>query len=271
VTERQEFLEGGGFTPRPGQFLTVRIGTCARCYSLSSAPDEPLRITVKRTPDGYGSHWMCDNAVVGAELDVLGPVGVFTPASLDHDLLAFAAGSGITPVMSIIKSVLTGGAGRVTLVYANRDERSVIFARDLARLAAAHPDRLVVVHWLESVQGLPTAPQLAALARPCDEAFVCGPAAFMDAAKAALRQAGVRRIHVERFASLSSNPFEDAVASEDGPDATVEVELDGAHHRFAWPARTRLLDLLLDQGLDAPFSCREGAAARARAGWWRAR
>jgi 3-ketosteroid 9alpha-monooxygenase subunit B len=259
---RSFVLEGGGFTPRPGQFLTVRIGTAARCYSLSSAPHEPLKITVKRTPDGYGSHWMCDNAVVGTELDVLGPVGVFTPASLDGDLLAFAGGSGITPVMSIIRSVLSGGAGRVTLVYANRDERSVIFARELAGLAAEHPDRLVVVHWLESVQGLPTVPQLAALARPCDEAFVCGPAPFMDAARVALRQAGVARVHVERFVSLSSNPFENAVASSgEGPDATVEVELDGEHHRFPWPARTRLLDLLLDQGLDAPFSCREGACS----------
>jgi 3-ketosteroid 9alpha-monooxygenase subunit B len=257
-------LEGGGFTPRPGQFLTVRIGTAARCYSLSSAPHEPLKITVKRTPDGYGSHWLCDNAVVGTELDVLGPVGVFTPASLDEDLVAFAAGSGITPVMSIIRSVLSGGTGRVTLVYANRDEQSVIFARELAGLTAAHPDRLVVVHWLESVQGLPDVPRLAALARPCAEAFVCGPAPFMEAAKAALLQAGVRRVHIERFASLSSNPFEEAVAavaSEDGPDATVEVELDGEHHRFPWPARTRLLDLLLDQGLDAPFSCREGACS----------
>jgi 3-ketosteroid 9alpha-monooxygenase subunit B len=255
-------LEGGGFTPKPGQFLTVRIGTAARCYSLSSAPHEPLTITVKRTPDGYGSHWMCDNAVVGTELDVLGPVGVFTPASLDADLLAFAGGSGITPVMSIIRSVLAGGTGRVTLVYANRDERSVIFARELARLTAAHPERLVVVHWLESVQGLPTVPQLAALARPCDEAFVCGPALFMDAAKVALRQAGVTRVHVERFVSLSSNPFEEAVASTDeGSDATVDVELDGEHHRFTWPARTRLLDLLLDRGLDAPFSCREGACS----------
>ena len=255
-------LEGGGFTPRPGQFLTVRIGTAARCYSLCSAPDEPLKITVKRTPDGYGSHWMCDNAVVGTELDVLGPVGVFTPASLDADLLAFAGGSGITPVMSIIRAVLSGGTGRVTLVYANRDERSVIFARELTRLSAEHPDRLAVVHWLESVQGLPTPAQLAALARPCAEAFLCGPAPFMEAARTAARQAGVERVHVERFTSLSSNPFEDVETTEDdGPDATVDVDLDGEHHRFPWPARTKLLDLLLDKGLDAPYSCREGACS----------
>ncbi|TWP54133.1 ferredoxin--NADP reductase [Lentzea tibetensis] len=252
-------LEGGDFTPRPGQFLTIRIGTAARCYSLSSAPHEPVKITVKRTAGGYGSHWMCDNVEVGTELDVLAPAGVFTPSSLNGSVLAFAGGSGITPVMSIIKAVLSGGSGRVTLVYANRDEQSVIFARELASLSAEHPSRLTVVHWLESVQGLPAVAQLAALARPCDEAFVCGPGPFMEATRAALREVPV--VHVEKFVSLSSNPFEEAVQAEDGPDATVEVELDGAHHRFPWPARTRLLDLLLDKGLDAPFSCREGACS----------
>lgn len=252
-------LEGGDFTPRPGQFLTIRIGTAARCYSLSSAPHEPLKITVKRTAGGYGSHWMCDTVEVGTSLDVLAPAGVFTPSSLDSSLLAFAGGSGITPVMSIIKAVLSRGSGRVTLVYANRDEQSVIFARELASLSASHPDRLTVVHWLESVQGLPSVAQLAALAQPCDEAFVCGPGPFMDATRAALRE--VPHVHVEKFVSLSSNPFEEAVPTEDGPDATVEVELDGEHHRFPWPARTRLLDLLLDKGLDAPFSCREGACS----------
>jgi 3-ketosteroid 9alpha-monooxygenase subunit B len=253
-------LEGADFSVRPGQFLTVRIGTAARCYSLSSGVGEPLKITVKRTPGGYGSHWMCSEVAVGTFLDVLPPAGVFTPASLDADLLAFAGGSGITPVMSIIKSALLSGTGRVTLVYANRDERSVIFAGELASLSASHPDRLTVVHWLESVQGLPSAAQLAALARPCDEAFVCGPAPFMDAAKSALR--GVPRVHVERFVSLSSNPFSVApVVADSRPDATVEVELDGAHHTFSWPARTRLLDLLLEKGLDAPYSCREGACS----------
>jgi 3-ketosteroid 9alpha-monooxygenase subunit B len=164
--------------------------------------------------------------------------------------------------MSIIRAVLSGGTGRVTLVYANRDERSVIFARELTRLSAEHPDRLAVVHWLESVQGLPTPAQLAALARPCAEAFLCGPAPFMEAARTAARQAGVERVHVERFTSLSSNPFEDVETTEDdGPDATVDVDLDGEHHRFPWPARTKLLDLLLAKGLDAPYSCREGACS----------
>ncbi|ANZ41081.1 3-ketosteroid-9-alpha-hydroxylase [Lentzea guizhouensis] len=255
---RSFVLSGADFSPRPGQFLTVRAGEVARCYSLSSAPGEPLRITVKRTPDGYGSVWMCSEVTAGTELDVLAPAGVFTPRSLDSSLLAFAAGSGITPVMSIVRAVLSGGTGSVFLFYANRDESSVIFARELDRLAREFPDRLTVVHWLESVQGLPHG--LRAFVRDCDEAFVCGPAPFMEAARKALHDVPV--VHVEKFVSLSSDPFTEVVAVVDErPDAQVEVSLDGETHRFAWPARTKLLDLLLDKGLDAPFSCREGACS----------
>jgi 3-ketosteroid 9alpha-monooxygenase subunit B len=257
---RSFVLSGADFAVRPGQFLTVRAGDVARCYSLSSAPGEPLKITVKRTPDGYGSHWMCSSLAAGMELDVLAPAGVFTPSSLDGSLLAFAAGSGITPVMSIIRAVLTQGSGRVFLVYANRDEASVIFARELSGLADQHPDRLTVVHWLESVQGLPSVAGLRAFVRDCDEAFVCGPGPFMEAARKALHDVPV--VHVEKFVSLSSDPFSAVVpVVDDRPDAVVEVELDGERHRFPWPARTKLLDLLLERGLDAPYSCREGACS----------
>jgi 3-ketosteroid 9alpha-monooxygenase subunit B len=256
---RSFVLSGVSFSPRPGQFLTVRAGDVARCYSLSSAPGEPLKITVKRTPDGYGSHWMCDQLSEGSELDVLAPAGVFTPSSLDSSLLAFAAGSGITPVMSIIRAVLAA-SGRVFLFYANRDESSVIFARELDSLCRAHPDRLTVVHWLESVQGLPHLGALRAFVRDCDEAFVCGPGPFMDAARKALHDVPV--VHIEKFVSLSSDPFAEVVAVvDDRPDAVVEVSLDGSEHRFPWPARQKLLDLLLEKGLDAPYSCREGACS----------
>ncbi|MGW6928861.1 2Fe-2S iron-sulfur cluster-binding protein [Lentzea sp. NPDC054927] len=257
---RSFVLSGVDFTPRPGQFLTVRAGEVARCYSLSSAPGEPLKITVKRTPDGYGSAWMCSEVRPGMELDVLAPAGVFTPSSLDGSLLAFAAGSGITPVMSIIKTVLAQGSGRVFLFYANRDEGSVIFARELDELSRSCPDRLVVVHWLESVQGLPHLGALRAFVQDCDEAFVCGPGPFMEAARKALRD--VKVVHVEKFVSLSSDPFAEVVpVADDRPDAVVEVSLDGEEHRFPWPARQKLLDLLLEKGLDAPYSCREGACS----------
>jgi 3-ketosteroid 9alpha-monooxygenase subunit B len=185
---------------------------------------------------------------------------------LDADLLLFAAGSGITPVLSIVKSALAAGTGRVVLVYANRDDRSVIFAAQLAALTARYPSRLTVIHWLESVQGLPTAASLATLARPYSafDAFVCGPAPFMTATRAALSTVEVprSRIHIERFKSLGANPFEQAVAvPASDRTSSVTVTLDGTTHQFDWPGDTKLLDLLLARGLDAPYSCREGACS----------
>lgn len=260
---------------RPGQFLTIRVpsqreGGAARCYSLSSSPhcSEPLKVTVKRTSGGYGSNWLCDNAAEGSVLEVLRPSGTFSPKSLNADLLLLAGGSGITPVMSIMKSVLTAGTGKVALVYANRDEASVIFRDELIRLAEEHPDRLTIVHWVESVQGLPTAAGLRALTAPYTghDVFVCGPGPFMDLAVSTLAQLGVprERLHVERFTSLTGDPFAEVVEVElptDGPVTTVDVELDGARSTVSCPAGVTLLEALRAAGLDAPFSCREGACS----------
>jgi 3-ketosteroid 9alpha-monooxygenase subunit B len=262
------------FEYRPGQFLTLRVpsdrcGSVARCYSLSSSPhvDQRIKVTVKRTADGYGSNWLCDTLAAGDEIQALPPAGIFTPGPLDADLLLLAAGSGITPVVSIVKSALAVGSGRVVLIYANRDEAAVIFAGELGVLAAEHPARLLVVHWLESLQGLPTAAGLAGLARPFAsfDAFVCGPKPFMAAARAALAQLGVPRgrVKLERFQSLGANPFEQGSPAPSGSRgaASVRVTLDGARHSFDWPGDTKLLDLLLDNGVDAPYSCREGACS----------
>jgi len=103
-----------------------RTGSVARCYSLCSSPftDDALTVTVKRTADGYASNWLCDHAQAGMRIHVLAPSGTFVPKTLDGDFLLLAAGSGITPVMSICKSALAEGSGQVTLLYANRDERS---------------------------------------------------------------------------------------------------------------------------------------------------
>lgn len=256
----------------PGQFLTLRVpsdrtGSVARCYSLSSSPftDEALTVTVKRTAGGYASNWLCDNAHAGMRLHVLAPSGTFVPKTLDSDFLLLAAGSGITPMMAILKSALSEGSGNVTLIYANRDEKSVIFAGALRDLAAKHPDRLTVVHWLESVQGLPGAAALGGLVAPhADrEAFICGPGPFMVAAEQALLATGAApgRVHIEVFKSLESDPFAAVVITEDDDDAgpaTAVVTLDGTTQQVRWPRSAKLLDVLLDKGLDAPFSCREG-------------
>ena len=258
------------FGYRPGQFVTVRVpseqtGSVARCYSLSSSPhagDRPA-ITIKRTDGGYASNWIHDNITAGSTVDLLPPAGTFVPKVLDFDFLLFAAGSGITPVMSILKSALHAGRGRVVLVYANRDERSVIFGSALRRLAAESAGRLVVVHWLDSLLGVPSAAAIAALARPyaSHEAFICGPDPWVSVVREALNMLGVpaKRVHVERFLSLEDNPFEVSQDQATGPEATLAVTLeDGATKRLPWPAGVRMLDVLIDAGLDAPYSCRQG-------------
>ncbi|HJY56251.1 MAG TPA: ferredoxin--NADP reductase [Streptosporangiaceae bacterium] len=258
-----------GFDYRPGQFVTVRIpsdlcGSVARCYSLCSSPlaGERPTITVKRTAGGYASNWILSRVTAGTVLDVLPPAGTFCPGSLSGDFLLFAAGSGITPVMSILKSALAGGGGRVVLVYANRDEGSVIFGSLLRRLASDSGGRLVVVHWLDSLLGMPSAAALAALARPyvSFDAFICGPDPYLAVVREALGRLGVpgSRAHVERFLSLAENPFEVAPVVVGGTAAMLMVTLDGATTQLAWPAGTRMLDVLIEAGLDAPYSCRQG-------------
>ncbi|GAA2643308.1 ferredoxin--NADP reductase [Paractinoplanes durhamensis] len=240
------------FAYRPGQYLTVIVpGSGARCYSLSSSPhtDQDLKITIKRVRDGQASNWICDHVRAGQTLELLPPAGEFSPASLDDDLLLLAGGSGITPVMGIIKSVLAHGRGRLHLIYANRDERSIIFAGELAALAG---DRLTVTHWLDSERGTPSPASLAALLAPGDgrKAYICGPELFVAMACDALQQAGVSPdlVHVERF----------EITPEETADATLEVEIDGQTHHLPWPAGKRMLDVIIEAGLNPPFSCRQG-------------
>lgn len=256
------------FAYSPGQFITVRVpsdltGSVARCYSLCSSPHagDPPAITVKRTAGGYASNWILDNVTAGTVLDLLPPAGTFCPRSLDGDFLLFAAGSGITPVISILKSVLAAGRGRVALVYANRDEQSVIFSGELRRLAASAGGRLVAMHWLDSLQGTPAAAGIAALARPYAawEPYICGPDPYLTVVRAALGQLGVpaKRIRAERFLSLAENPFEET-RTAGGIAATLSVELDGVTRALPWQPGTRMLDVLIAAGLEAPYSCRQG-------------
>jgi 3-ketosteroid 9alpha-monooxygenase subunit B len=164
--------------------------------------------------------------------------------------------------MSIVKSALVAGRGRLVLIYANRDERSVIFGPELRRLASDSGGRLAVLHWLDSLLGLPSVAALAALARPYAlfDAFVCGPDGYLALVRDALAGLGVpgQRVHVERFVSLAENPFEVMAAPDGGSAATLSVALDGATTTLAWPAGARMLDVLIEAGLDAPYSCRQG-------------
>jgi 3-ketosteroid 9alpha-monooxygenase subunit B len=259
----------GVFAYLPGQFLTIRVpaadgGSVARCYSLCSSPhagDRPA-VTVKRMPSGYASNWIADNVRPGTVLDLLPPAGTFTPSSLDADFLLLAAGSGITPVMSILRSALAAGHGKIVLIYANADDRSVIFGERLARLRADTPDRLLVLHWLDALTGPPDAAALRELARPYAgyDTYVCGPDPYMAAARQAVADLGVpgKRVHLERFLSLAENPFEQTEPPEASVAATLAVEIDGKVHTLEWPSGRRMLDVMIEGGLDASYSCREG-------------
>ncbi|QRY61608.1 ferredoxin--NADP reductase [Gordonia sp. PDNC005] len=259
----------------PGQFLTLRVpsdqtGSVARCYSLSSAPkhDKLPKVTVKRTVDGYGSNWICDNLAAGVQIEALPPSGVFTPSNIHAPMLLLAAGSGVTPVMSILKTALATGTGPITFFYANRSENDVIFAAELRELQDKHPGRLTVIHWLETVQGLPSEKKLATLFAPMahtHSAYMCGPAPFMDAVHRGLAKAKFdhHNVHSEVYNSLSGDPFVEVehaeVSAEEAADAAqVEVELDGETHELAWPRSRTLVDVMLAAGLDAPYSCQEG-------------
>ena len=267
------------FSYRPGQFLTLRLPIegryVPRCYSMSSAPalDDALRVTVKRVHQGRGSNWVCDKIRAGDTVELMPPSGLFSPRNLSQNFLLLAGGSGITPVFSILRTVLKQHQGNVVLFYANRDERSVIFKKDLQQLAAEYPDRLQVIHWLDSVQGAPSQKQLAAWATPwvgnAGQAFICGPGPFMDAAQAAMIEAGMPadQVHVERFVSLpdeetlqqmqeAAEPVEAAV-----DEAVVQLRLDGEEYEFTCSGTETILEAGLRAGINVPFSCQAGMCA----------
>lgn len=263
------------FAYRPGQFLTLRLPlgdrVVPRCYSMSSAPgqDDGLRVTIKRVAGGRGSNWICDHVRPGDLVEAMAPAGAFTPGGLDGDFLLCAGGSGITPVFSILRAALAaGGAGRILLLYANRDAASVIFGAELRSLASAHPDRLQVVHWLDVLQGVPSVAQLAALARGWSQAqaFICGPAPFMDACQAAL--AGLpmapERVRVERFVSLPDEgggvPPAD-VADGPGRACAVEARYRGRLLRFDCAANESVLEAALRARIELPHACMAGMCA----------
>lgn len=265
------------FQYRSGQFLTVRTVAASgeehrRCFSLSSVHghDEDLKITVKRVAFGPVSNWMIDTLKPGDRLQVMRPSGVFTSKRPDHDLALYAAGSGITPIISLAKDRLRSDrSARVFLFYANRDERSVIFRQELAALAQEFPTRFRVIHWLESVQGLPSHQLIATYADGLNgcEHFICGPAPFMDAVAEALTSLGIDKqlVRLERFTFEPPDDVSDAspeAASEAisaAESASLVVTLDGRTSTIDWPPGALMLDALQSAGLNPPYSCRAGS------------
>jgi 3-ketosteroid 9alpha-monooxygenase subunit B len=258
------------FAYRAGQFVSVKVPwqghVLTRSYSLASSPDTERahRVAVKRVALGRVSNWLNDRLRAGDELMVVPPAGHFVLTARACPILFFAGGSGITPVISLIKTALATTSRRMHLVYANRDARSILYASELRALASAHPERLEITHFLDDRDGLLDAARARSLAGPeLDRDFyLCGPAAFMEIAEAALRELGIARdrIHIERFVSPSDHTAA-APASELAPAGAPEritIVLDGKVSEVAYQPGERVLAAARRAGLTPPFSCEEG-------------
>ena len=268
-----------------GQYLTLRTFVDAedlrRSYSVCSAAGEaPLRVGIRLLPGGAFSGWATRNLRVGETLDVLPPQGRFCvpldPQARRHWLFV-AAGSGITPMLSLLKTTLAAEPhSRCTLIYGNRRIATTMFRDQLADLKNRHLARLAV-HYVFSREdqdaplfnGRLDTPRLLRFletlvpADGIDEAFVCGPAGMIDSAVAALAQAGVseQRVHVERFGD-SASAGEHHVEARDADHAQVTLVIDGLGRQIEFRlSDPSILDAARRTGLDVPYACKAGVCS----------
>jgi len=271
------------FAFAPGQSLTIRRGEARRSYSICAAAGCPPRIGVREVAGGALSSWLVHQVRAGDVIEAQAPSGSFTPdlgAPGRHVLIA--AGSGITPVLSIAGSVLAAqDKSTVTLLYGNRRNDTVMFADEIADLKDAYPERICLVHVLsrepqevELFNGRLDAAKLRALlpvtvdVAAVDHWWLCGPFAMVEDAIAVLSSLGVPRgrIHRELFYVEEAPPaqatHEEAAA---GPGAKVTVLLDGRSSTVTVPADTPVLDGVQRVRPDLPFACKGGVCGTCRA------
>lgn len=271
------------FAFRPGQSLTVRYGDERRSYSICAPAGRAPRIGVREVPGGAVSGWLVREVRPGDVVEVQAPSGSFTPdlTTPGHHVL-IAAGSGITPVLSIAASVLAAhDDSRVTLLYGNRRADTVMFADEVADLKDAYPARVQVVHVLsresqevELFNGRLDAAKLNELldvaidVAGVDQWWLCGPFGLVTDAIAVLREHGVPddRIHRELFYVEEEPPREvQHVDAPVGPGAEVTVVLDGRSSTVIVPPGTAILDAAQHVRPDLPFACKGGVCGTCRA------
>lgn len=258
------------FGYKPGQFLTFRIpqgdGHIERCYSLSSAPacDAELKVTVKRVSGGFGSNWFNDVPKPGDAIEVAPPSGRFVLRSRERQPVLFAGGSGITPVISLIKQALHETALSPRLFYANTDVDQIIFRRELDDLGARFPGRLDCRHHIDAQSGLVGAGSIRDFvgSRPDCDFFICGPAPFMDLTEDVLSGLGVgdRHVFIERFTMPEDGDGDadaEIPAAGAGGVESFRATLDGEEHEVPYLAGETLLRSMLSRGLDPVFSCED--------------
>ena len=274
-----------------GQYLTVRkqFGgeELRRSYSICSGPDDgELRIAVKRVDGGLFSAWANSGIGPGDVLDVMTPTGRFGVAFAPDEArvhVGFAAGSGITPILSIIRGILgREPLSRVFLFYGNRSTREVLFREELEELKDRHMGRLSVFHVLSQEQqdiavlnGRLDAQKVRLLlhhvvpVEMVDHAFVCGPAGMSDEVEVALLDLDLTpgQVHVERFVSaLGGKPRpKPAPVQAETPYAVADLVADGKHAEVPVAEGESVLDAALRAGLDLPYACKGGMCSTCRA------
>lgn len=290
------------FTYKQGQYLTLKFDLngqeVRRSYSMCSSPlEDDLAVTVKRVEGGLVSTYIHDHVRPGQTMEVMPPEGRFyteLDAGQRKTYYLFGAGSGITPLMSILKTVLeTEPLSTVFLLYGNRSEPSIIFREQLDELQRRYNGQLIVEHLLSrperaKVKGLAGFFKKGAISwegrvgridhgeimrflekhppRSQEvEYFICGPGNMIDDTRAALLGQGIdnKRIHVEYFLSgaPSTQASGNGAAAPSAGEAAVKVHLDGQEIDVQVPVGKTILDILLDQGYDPPYSCTAGACS----------
>jgi ring-1,2-phenylacetyl-CoA epoxidase subunit PaaE len=284
------------FEFRAGQFLTLRATVegqdLRRNYSICSsaqryAASGEIDVGIKPVEGGLFSRWAVQALQPGSVVDVMAPDGRFSPRLEGaRHRVGFAAGSGITPVLSIMATTLAGEPeSRFTLVYCNQRANTIMFNEALQDLKDKYPARVTLIHLLSRQ------PQEVALlhgrldeakvkelldsllpASSIDEAFICGPEAMIEGTERALKSAGVPadRIHAERFVPPGgAAPVRPRVPTAARPATghahQLDIVLDGKTHHLSMSADDRVLDAALDSGLDLPYSCKGGVCCTCRA------
>lgn len=273
----------------PGQYIAIKVEingeSYRRAYSMSSSPiiDRFISITIKAIPDGRVSSYLKKNLIKGSSLEVMPPMGRFVVHSdshKKHHYLLIGAGSGITPLMSILKTVLHNEPeSRVTLLYGNRDEESIIFKSQLDELEKKYSGRFVVEHILSRpsdqwkgqigrIEGT-TARDLVKFVlekntKPISF-YMCGPQSMMDDVQQVLKLLGIADTQVYREYYNAPIGDEDDDISYDVIDREIDFILDGVKRRVMVTAESNILQAIIDLKLDPPYACQEGVCSTCRA------
>lgn len=269
---------------QPGQSLTVRYGSERRSYSICAPAGARPRIGVRAVPGGLVSEWLVRQVRPGDVIEVAPPTGRFTPGgSYCGHHAVMAAGSGITPVLSIARSVLDGDPeARVTILFGNRRSDTIMFAEELADLKDAHVSRVALVHVLsreprlaEVCSGRLDAARIRILLAALvdvprvDHWWLCGPYPMVTEAVQVLAELGARpdRLHRELFyvEDVPPDPVQHVDAAAQGPTCEVTVRLDGRSTTVSIPSNATVLEGAQRARPDLPFACKGGVCGTCRA------